>query len=194
MYLLSSSVRRIALLLNVGKSTVHYWIEKFKDVLEFKRKEKVKRGVVAKLAVDERILKYNGEKCYLFAALDVERNKILHLKVYSARNALVAYSFIKEVLRTCKVGELILDKGPWYRYALKSLGVKFRHETFGDRNLVESFFSSFKQRVGIFFSSITVNFRKERWVSEGLRWRRALECWNPFCRMFMFYFNVVRRC
>lgn len=24
-------VRRIALLFNVGKSTVHYWIEKFKD-------------------------------------------------------------------------------------------------------------------------------------------------------------------
>ncbi|WP_456329217.1 hypothetical protein [Archaeoglobus sp.] len=31
MYLLSSSYRRIALLLNVGKSTVHYWVEKFKD-------------------------------------------------------------------------------------------------------------------------------------------------------------------
>jgi len=24
--------------------------------------------------------------------------------------------------------------------------------------------------------------------------RRALECWNRFCRMFMFYFNVVRGC
>jgi len=33
MYLLSSSIRRIALLLNVGKSIVHYWIEKFKDTL-----------------------------------------------------------------------------------------------------------------------------------------------------------------
>ncbi len=110
MYLLSSSVRRIALLFNVGKSTVHYWIERFKDVLEFE-KEKIKKLVIARIAVDETI-EYNGKKCYLFAALDVERNKIVHLKVYPARNALVAYSFLKEVLRMCEVEEIVLDKGP----------------------------------------------------------------------------------
>jgi len=40
-------------------------------------------------------LKYNGRKCYLFEALDVERNKIIYLRVYPARNALIAYSFLK---------------------------------------------------------------------------------------------------
>jgi len=114
-------------------------------------------------------LKYNGKKCYLFAALDVERNRIIHLKVYPARNALVACTFLKEVLRTCEVEELILDKGPWYKDALSRLGVKFRHEAFGERSLVESMFSSFKQRARIFFCSITVNFRKrERRGLEGL--------------------------
>jgi|Deesub1362B_J571_1020462.scaffolds.fasta_scaffold00912_17 transposase-like protein len=67
MYLLSSSFRRIVLLPNVGKSTVHYWIEKFKDVLEFK-KEKVKKLAIARIAVDGTILKYNRKKCFLFAA------------------------------------------------------------------------------------------------------------------------------
>ena len=57
------------MLFNVGKSTVHYWIEKFKDVLESSEKEKVRKLVIARLAVDETILKYNGKKCYLFAAL-----------------------------------------------------------------------------------------------------------------------------
>ena len=112
MYLLSSSLRRIALLLNVGKSTVHYWIDRFKDVLDSERKEEVKKLVITRIAVDETILKYNGRKCYLFAALDVERNKIVHLKVYPARNALTAYSFLKEVLKICEVEELILDRGP----------------------------------------------------------------------------------
>jgi len=192
MYILSSSIRRIALLLNVGKSTVHYWIERFKDVLEFE-KEKIKKLVIARIAVDETILKFNGKRCYLFAALDVEKNKIVHLKVYPARNALAAYSFLKEVLKMCEVEELILDKGPWYRDALQRLGVRFRHESFGERSLVESVFSSFKQRTRIFFCSITVNFRRKE-KRFGLRWRRALECWNRFCRMFVFYFNVVRRC
>jgi putative transposase len=191
-YLLSSSVRRIALLFNVGKSTVHYWIEKFKDVLEFNEKEKVGKLVIARIAVDETVL--NGKKCYLFAALDVEGNRIVHLKVYSARNALVAHSFLKEVLKMCEVEEIILDKGPWYRDALQRLGVRFRHESFGERSLVESVFSSFKQRAKIFFCSITVNFRRREKKFGSLRWKRALECWNRFCRMFMFYFNVVRRC
>ncbi len=193
-YLLSSSVRRIALLLKVGKSTVHYWIEKFKDVLEFSEKEKIRKLVIARIAVDETVLKYNGRKCYLFAALDVERNKIIHLKVYLARNALTAYSFLREVLRMCEVEEIILDKRPWYRDALQRLGVRFRHESFGERSLIESVFSSFKQRAKIFFCSITVNFRRREKVVGKLRWRRALECWNRFCRMFTFYFNVVRRC
>ena len=56
MYLLSSSLRRIALLLNVGKSTVH-WIDRFKDVLDSERKEEVKKLVIARIAVDETILK-----------------------------------------------------------------------------------------------------------------------------------------
>ena len=69
MYILSSSIRRIALLMNVGKSTVHYWIDRFKDVLNSERREKVSKLVIS-IAVDETILKYNGKKCYLFAALD----------------------------------------------------------------------------------------------------------------------------
>jgi len=134
--------------------------------------------VITRVAVDETVLKYNGKKCYLFAALDVGRNKIVHLKVYPARNALSAHSFLKEVLRMCEVEELILDKGPWYRDALQRLGVRFRHESFGERSLIESVFSSFKQRPRIFFCSITVNFRRREKRFGGLRWKRALECWK----------------
>ena len=101
--------------------------------LEFSEKGKEKL-VVARIAVDETILKYNGRKCYLFAALDVERNKIIHLKVYPARNTLTAYSFLKEVLRMCEVEELILDRGPWYKDVLQRLGVRFKHETFGEKS------------------------------------------------------------
>ena len=117
-------------------------------------------------------------------SLDVEKNKIVHLKVYPARNALTAYSFLKEVLEMCEVEEIILDRGPWYRDALQRLSVKFRDESFGKRNLVESVLSSFKERAKIFFSSITVNFgRREKIFG---RWRRA------FCRMFILYYNLAR--
>ena len=68
------------------------------------------KKLAIRIAVDESILKYNGRKCYLFAALDVERNKIIHLKVY-CRNALTAYSFLKEVLTMCEVEELSWIEG-----------------------------------------------------------------------------------
>ena len=42
MYILSSSIRRIALLLNVGKSSVHYWIERFKDLSNLTGKRRSK--------------------------------------------------------------------------------------------------------------------------------------------------------
>jgi len=57
------------------ESRLLIWVEKFKDALESERREKVKELVIARAAVDETILKYNGRKCYLFAALDVERNR-----------------------------------------------------------------------------------------------------------------------
>ena len=55
-------------------------------------------------------MKCNGRKYYLFAALDVKRNKIIYLKVYPARNALITYSLLREVSKMCEVKETILDR------------------------------------------------------------------------------------
>jgi len=85
-----------------------YWADRFKDALECNSKKKVKKLVIARIAL-MKPSKCNGRKCYLFAALDVERNKIM--KVYPARNALTAYSFSKEVLKMCEVEEIILNRG-----------------------------------------------------------------------------------
>jgi len=66
-------------------------------------------------------------------------------------------------LKICEVEELILDRGgPWYRDALQRLSVRFRHETLGERSLVESVFSSFKQRAKIFFCSLLISGRERK--------------------------------
>ena len=56
--------------------------------------------------------------------------------------------------------KIILGRGSWYMVALQRLCVKFRYESFGKRSLVESVLSLFKERVKIFFSFITVDFRR----------------------------------
>jgi hypothetical protein len=41
---------------------------------------------------------------------------------------------------------VIVDRGPWYRWAFERLGLEYRHERFGMRNRVERFFRYLKER------------------------------------------------
>ncbi|MFP3263868.1 MAG: hypothetical protein RXQ62_05515 [Nitrososphaeria archaeon] len=40
----------------------------------------------------------------------------------------------------------VVDRGPWYSWALRELGLEYYHETFGDG--VERFFGSLRRRAG----------------------------------------------
>ena len=44
---------------------------------------------------------------------------------------------------------------------------------FGDRSLIESAYSSFKQRTKVFFNNITSNP-----INRSERYRRSIACWN----------------
>ena len=48
--------------------------------------------------------------------------------------------------------EVVVDRGFWYMWALRRLGLKYRHETFGKKNTVEGFFSRFKERMKKFWN------------------------------------------
>ena len=63
------------------------------------------------------------------------------------RSSFHAYVFLKEVLKFCEnKPEITVDRGFWYKWALQRLGLKYKHETFGERNAVEGFFSLLKRR------------------------------------------------
>ncbi|MEM2961080.1 MAG: hypothetical protein QXU67_05685, partial [Candidatus Bathyarchaeia archaeon] len=56
-----------------------------------------------------------------------------------------AEALLRRVLEACTNKPLILvDRGPWYPEALRSLGLKWRHMTFGMRNRVERWFGILK--------------------------------------------------
>jgi len=59
---------------------------------------------------------------------------------------------------------------------------------FGDRSLVESVYSSFKQRAKVFFNNITSNP-----LNRSERFRRSMLCWELFIKLFMLYYNHLRR-
>ena len=87
--------------------------------------------------------------------------------------------FLLVVLKSCEGRPVFLvDGGPWYESAFKSLGLDFVHVTFGPRNSVERWFRTVKERTKRFWN----NFRSNDW-------RRV----QKFVFLFAFWYNFVRR-
>ena len=130
-YIQTSSTRRTAKILSeshpVSHTAVWKWIKKFEEKLPIST-EKKRRNLIA---IDETIVKANRKKFYVFSAIDVERNELILMRVYTTRNILTAKSFVKEVLNYCEnKPKFLIDKAPWLRRALESLGLDFKHERF----------------------------------------------------------------
>ena len=83
------------------------------------------------IALDETVVKSNKKAYYVYSAVDVEKNELILMRVYTNRNYLVSRSFLKEVLKFCEnKPRFIVDKAPWLIDALKSLDLEFEHQTF----------------------------------------------------------------
>jgi transposase-like protein len=68
---------------------------------------------------------------------------------------LIAMKFLMIVLDRCISKPLIIvDRSPWYRWALERLGLRYRYLRFGLRNRVERFFEYLKQRTRRFYNNI----------------------------------------
>jgi len=130
-YIQTSSVRRTARILSelhpVSKTSVWNWIKKFEGKLPITTEMK-RRNLIA---IDETVVKARKKKYYVYSAVDVERNELILMRVYTTRNYLTAKSFVKEVLEYCEnKPKFIIDKAPWLIDALKSLGLEYEHQTF----------------------------------------------------------------
>ena len=140
------------------------------------------------IAVDETCVKVNGQHYWVYSALDIDRNELISMRVYPARNSFTSESFLKGVLKHRRGRpRFIVDRAPRLRQALIQLGLNHHHQTFGRRSLAESAFSSLKQRTRTLFNKITVNLRR----NQHLRWRRAVECWDLFYDMLTYYLSLI---
>ncbi|MEM2591080.1 MAG: DDE-type integrase/transposase/recombinase [Thermoproteota archaeon] len=63
---------------------------------------------------------------------------VLASRSRSLLNALIFLVFLKRALKSCETGlQIVIDRGPWYPWALRRLGHQYVHETFGKRNRIE---------------------------------------------------------
>jgi putative transposase len=150
-YMFHGSCRRVSKVLSlafepISKSTVHDLARKVSTV-SFARGPRYRRCI----AVDETKLRVKKSYVYVWSAVDVDSKELLALEASYGRSCLNALAFLKKALRMCTNKPLVLvDKGPWYRWAFERLGLEYRHERFGMRNRVERFFRYLKERTVVF--------------------------------------------
>jgi len=133
--------------------SVRLWFRRLKDAFP-KPEQRHRRSV----AVDETKLKICGEQFYVWAAIDVKSKEVLACRVSWTRSIMQAEAFLRKVLETCTNKPLILvDRGPWYPEALVSLGLRWKHMTFGMRNRIERWFGILKARTKRFSNNFSNN-------------------------------------
>ena len=85
-YIQTSSTRRSARILSevhpVSHNAVHKWVKKFEEKPPIST-EKKQRNLIA---IDETVVKANKKKYYVFSAVDIERNELILIRVYTTRN------------------------------------------------------------------------------------------------------------
>jgi len=76
---------------------------------------------------------------------------------FKGRGILHALKLLRKVLDSCEGNPIIVvDRGPWYRWTLDRLGIKYFHETFGERNRIERWFRELRDRTKKFYNNIDI--------------------------------------
>jgi len=123
------------------KSMIHNWVQK-SDLEPYD-------GLSPdKVALDETVIKVEGERFWLYGAVDPDTNQILHIRLFATRNTEATKMFLRELdeKHDIRDAEFFVDGAPWLQAGLFELGVHFHHETFGERNPVEHMFQEIKRR------------------------------------------------
>jgi transposase-like protein len=161
----------------ISKSAVHYLAKKVSSVKVAKEPRYMRC-----ISVDETKLRVKKSYVYVWSAVDDDSRELLALEASYGRNSLNAPSFLKKALRMCTDKPLVLvDKGPWYRWAFERLGLEYRCERFGMRNRVERFFRYLKERTVVFHHKLSARDHVQGITNLKL-----------FLSLFTLYYQVAR--
>ena len=147
LYLSGLSLRQVARALEAaGVSRSHEAVRRWVHRLAEVARRLVLRERARVAVVDETAVNVGGRTAWLWLAIEPERRAVLAVMLTRARNALVAYSLLRD-LRRRGVRHVITDAAPWY--ALAAEWARLYHSVVrgGVRNYVERFAGAVKDRL-----------------------------------------------
>jgi len=127
------------------RSTVHNWVHK----ADLQPDDDMNPNQVA---VDETMIRLNGDWYWLYMAVDPDTNDVLHTKLQPTRNHYTAKEFMLELIEKHDLDEslFLVDGLPSLHDACRHHSLRFRVTKHGNRNSVERIFREVKRRTQAF--------------------------------------------
>ena len=117
--------------------------------------------------MDEAVVFNLSGRAYLWAAREVGSGEVISLQVSRGRGLGECLRFLERVRRRCISRPTVYtDRGPWYVWPMKVLGIRHRRKTYGIRNSIEQWFSKLKRRIRQLNTYFPTHKTKttERWI------------------------------
>jgi len=98
--------------------------------------------------LDETVIRVNGQQYWLYAAVDPETNKFLHVRLFTTTTTALTQKFLRELKQKHDVSEAVflVDHAHHLSAALNRVGIRYQTARHGNRNAVERLFREIKRR------------------------------------------------
>lgn len=155
-----------------SRKAVHDWVQKAEiDTDETTSPDQI--------ALDETVVKIDGERFRLYSAVDPATNKTLLTRLYPTRTTVLTERFLRELRSEHDVegATFLVDGAPWLQTALERCGLQYRHETVGDRTAVERVYTEVKRRTSSFENTFcnADPATAETWLLSHATWQNSLK-------------------
>ena len=153
-----------------SRKAVHDWVQKA-DL------RPADDATLDQIALDETVIRVNGQQYWLYAAVDPNTNRFLHVRLFSTTTTALTQRFLRELARntTSPTPWFLVDYANHLEAALQRAGFRFRTVRCGNRNVIERLFREIKRRTFSFsnnFSHVDPT-TAETWLQAFAVWRNS---------------------
>jgi putative transposase len=109
------------------------------------------------VALDETVIRVNGQQFWLYAAVDPDTNRFLHLRLFTTTTTALTQQFLHELQEKHDLEDTVflVDHAHHLAAALQRAGLRFQTDRHGNRNAVERVFREVKRRTSSFSNSFS---------------------------------------
>jgi putative transposase len=109
------------------------------------------------VALEETVIRINGQQFWLYAAVDSDTNRFLHIRLFTTTTTALTQQFLREIRERYDVSDAVflVDYAQYLAAALRRAGLRFKTIRHGNRNAVGRVFREVKPRTSSFSNSFS---------------------------------------